>query len=215
MIVDKPEAAHLPAIAACHRKAFPRALSSAMGQSYVEKMLEWYLVDSRAFLFFIEDQGICVGYCGGLLADGKTVVGSASSMIQHSFNAAVAAILLRPWLLFHREFLNKYRLIIRNIWRKLRKSIGVPLPPTAPPPDTVPHTGLIVIGVAPEWQGKGIGSRLLTEFERQSADRGFNRMTLTVRSDNAQAIRAYLRNGWQITQDDGISTTMEKQVDRL
>lgn len=212
MIANKPEAVHLPAIAACHRKAFPRALSSAMGQSYVEKMLEWYLVDPRAFLFFYEDNGSCVGYCGGLLVDGKTAVGSASSMIQYSFNAAVAAILLRPWLLIHPEFLKKYKLIIRNIWRKFRKSIGIPVPPMAPPTHILPHTGLIVIGVAPGRQGKGIGSQLLAEFERQSADRGFNRMMLTVRSDNAQAIRAYLRNGWTVTSETHGSTTMEKII---
>ena len=76
----------LPRLAQCHRTAFPKTLSTAMGQRYVEKMLEWYLVDERAFIFILEHDGQCVGYCGGLKFDGTARVGSASSMIQHSYN---------------------------------------------------------------------------------------------------------------------------------
>jgi ribosomal protein S18 acetylase RimI-like enzyme len=211
MIIDKPEAAHLPAIAACHRKAFPRALSSAMGQAYVEKMLEWYLVDKRAFLFFSEENGTCTGYCGGLVADGKVVVGSASSMIQHSFRAAVNAILFRPWLLFHIEFGRKYRLIIKNIWRRLRKQMDMPGVKSSPSGKVVPRTGLIVIGVDPAYRGRGIATELLKEFERQSRLRGYQNMMLTVRSDNFAAIRAYERSGWYKTVEHHGSITMEKK----
>ncbi len=212
MIVSKPEALHLPAIAACHRKAFPRALSSAMGQSYVEKMLEWYLVEPRAFLFFFEDNGSCVGYCGGLLVDGKTAVGSASSMIQYSFNAAVRAIVSRPWLLMHVEFRKKYRLAFKNVWRKGRAWLGAPAKPSTPSVNVRPHTGLIVIGVDPGRQGEGIGSQLLIEFERQSFLRGYRHMMLTVKSDNKTAISAYSRNGWTVTIEAHGSTMMEKII---
>ncbi|MBL7843326.1 MAG: GNAT family N-acetyltransferase [Cyclobacteriaceae bacterium] len=213
MIIEKPEARHLSIIAVCHRKAFPDALSSAMGQHYVEKMLEWYLVDSRAFLFFIEEKGICVGYCGGLVADGKVAVGSASSMIQHSFNQAIKAILMKPWLLLHREFLRKYRLVIKNVWRRINKpkqagkqSETVKL---------IPHTGLIVIGVDPEFHGKGYGSMLLQEFERQTRRKQYKLMMLTVLKTNTSAIESYKRNGWKITREQGNALELEKRIENL
>ncbi|MBX2944877.1 MAG: GNAT family N-acetyltransferase [Cyclobacteriaceae bacterium] len=193
-------------IAQCHRKAFPKALSTAMGQAYVEKMLEWYLVDGRAFIFFIEEAGTCVGYCGGLKYDGVPV-GSASSMIQHSYHAAVAAMVRKPWLFFHPEFLKKYKLAIKNVWRRWVKPSGSISSSKSCNP---PHTGLIVIGVDPAFQGKGYGRIMLTEFERLSAEFGYHHLMLTVRSNNAQAISAYKKSGWSVTSSDKKSTTMEK-----
>lgn len=203
----------LKRLAQCHRVAFPNALSSAMGQKYVEKMLEWYLVDKRAFLFALEEDAQIVGYCGGLKFDGTAKVGSASSMIQYSYNLAVKTFLTRPWLFLHPEFLSKYRLAGRNVFRRIKKVFGlegkvVPTETNLPEP----HTGLIVIGVHPNVLGKGYGSMLLQEFERITISLGFHKMMLTVRTDNKQAIKSYVRNGWITTRVEGNSTTMEKQL---
>lgn len=213
MRVLHPKANDLSLVAACHRKAFPSALSTAMGQSYVEKMLEWYLVDDRAFIFYVEEEGECVGYCGGLKADGIYRVGSASSMIQHSFFQAVQALLLRPWLLLHRELRNKYGLAFRNVLKRIKRMIGVPERPSVPPVGVRPHTGLVVIGVNPAHQGKGYGRILLQEFERQSAGFGFDLMTLTVRTSNTQAIKAYRAAGWSLTDQNAASTAMHKKIE--
>jgi len=203
----------LTSLAKCHRAAFPKALSSVMGQQYVEKMLEWYLVDDRAFLFLLEEDNQIVGYCGGLKFDGTARVGSASSMIQHSYLQAVRTFLTRPWLFFHAEFIPKYKLAAKNVWRRIKNTLSLaqkvkPVPHYLPPP----HTGLIVIGVHPGVQGKGYGSRLLQEFERVSISLGYKAMMLTVRPDNHKAIKSYLRNGWIVTQEKGNSTTMEKHL---
>jgi hypothetical protein len=182
-----------------------------MGQRYVEKMLGWYLADSRAFIFLLEVDGRCVGYCGGLLADGVTRVGSASSMIQHSYREAVRTFLKRPWLLLHPEFRPKYGLALRNVMKRIHKKFGAkekPLVSTG----IEPHTGLIVIGLLPEYQGRGFGSMMLLEFERISRERGFSLMTLTVRPENESAIRSYQRNGWQIITRESNSLTLEKRI---
>lgn len=212
MRISQATVQDLPRLARCHRKAFPHTLSSAMGQSYVEKMLEWYLVDARAFIFLVENDGECLGYCGGLKHDGVTRVGSASSMIQHSFNKALSVFFYKPWLLVHPEFRSKYKLAARNVWRKVRMVFVKEKPVPIVQGETQPHAGLIVIGVDPAWQGKGLGSMLLKEFERQAELAGFRNLQLTVRTDNQQAITSYERNGWKITRTEGKSTAMEKQL---
>lgn len=203
----------LTRLAQCHRAAFPSALSSVMGQQYVEKMLEWYLVDKRAFIFMLEEDNQIIGYCGGLKFDGTARVGSASSMIQHSYHQAVRTFLARPWLFFHPEFIPKYKLAAKNVWRRIKNTLSLAEKVKSKPQELpAPHTGLIVIGVYPAVQGKGYGSMLLREFERVSISLGYKAMLLTVRTDNKQAIKSYLRNGWLATRVEGNSTTMEKHL---
>lgn len=204
----------LPRLAHCHRAAFPNTLSTAMGQKYVEKMLEWYLVDNRAFIFLLVEDDQCVGYCGGMKNEGTGRMGSASSMIQHSYNHAVKIFTRRPWLFLHSEFFPKYKLALRNVWKRIRNSLGYveKVIPKENLQRLEPHTGLIVIGVQQKFQGKGYGSMLLQEFERISKSRGFNKMMLTVKSDNEQAIKSYLRNGWVVSRVEGKSTSMEKRL---
>ncbi len=211
-IITTPALTDLPLLARCHRKSFPRALSTAMGQAYVEKMLEWYIVDEHAFLFYLKMGNACIGYCGGLLVDGQRVKGSASSMIQHSFNKAMVSILSRPWLLFHAEFLKKYRLILKNVWRRINRSFRGHEKKRDVDVNTPSHTGLIVIGVDPAFQGKGYGSMLLVEFENQSKLRKYSHMMLTVLQSNKAAIESYRRNGWEITRQEGNALVMEKSI---
>ena len=206
----------LPRLARCHCSAFPKTLSTAMGQKYVEKMLEWYLVDKRSFIFALQENNGIVGYCGGLKFDGLARVGSASSMIQHSYNLAVKTFLMRPWLFLHPEFISKYKLAVKNVWRRIKRRLGISIINAKSGNHELPqpHTGLIVIGVDPAFQGKGYGSLLLKEFEIISAGLGYVQMMLTVRTDNLQAIRSYSKNGWQVTYQDEKSTTMEKRIDQ-
>lgn len=197
-------------IAECHRAAFPGSFSSALGLAYVKKMLEWYVEDESAFLLFLREENKCIGYCGGMVRS-KPGMGSASSMAQYSFNQAILSILVRPWLIFHRELRAKYIFVLRNIWHKIvgtRREKRM----VTESAKTEPYVALVVIGVRSELQGKGYGSQLLKAFENKVIDLGYTKMLLTVISDNKKAIKAYERNGWVITQIRGKSTSMEKVV---
>lgn len=203
----------LKILAECHRKAFPKALSTAMGTHYVEKMLEWYLIDERGFLFFLKGEGnSCIGYCGGIKVEGLGRDGSASSMIQHSYSSAVQAMLKRPWLFIHPEFLKKYKLALRNILKRFSTKKPAKVTTVTSSKPIEPYVGLVVIGVDPKFMGKGYGSKLLVEFERHAAFLGFKKISLTVKTDNQIAIRSYLRNGWITTSVSGNSTAMHKMI---
>lgn len=195
-------------IARCHCLAFPNSLSSALGINYVSVMLNWYLSDKNAFLFCLQQNEQVLGYCGGMV---KTVwgVGSASSMAQFSFDAGVKVFLRKPWLVFHSEMRAKYPFLIKNIINrffrkdKLKGDASVVFEP---------YIGLVVIGVDPQYQGKGYGSQLLQEFEKVTLNKGLRRMVLSVLTNNSQAIASYTRNGWVVTKVDGKSTSMEKRL---
>lgn len=193
-------------IAFCHQVAFPNALSSSLGIEYVSTMLRWYLSSESTFLLHIEDEGRCLGYCGGMV---KTVwgVGSASSMAQYSFNAALKGLCRKPWLVFHPELRIKYKFLISNVYNRFFRKQKLKGDPSI---KFEPYTGLVVIGVDPRYQGKGYGSMLLEEFEKITRQKGFRKMVLSVLTSNTQAITSYTRNGWIISKVDVKSTNMEK-----
>ncbi|HMS64796.1 MAG TPA: GNAT family N-acetyltransferase [Ignavibacteria bacterium] len=212
----------LPEIAECHRSAFPDSLSSKMGNRYLSKMIEWYLSGEKKFLFHAVEDGKIVGYCGGMINDGTQATGSASGMIQYSFNYAVISIALRPWLLFHKEFQSKLTLISKNIRRKLglkkkKKSNSAAKSSVSSDVRNIsksaePVAGLVVIGVSKEYMGKGYGSILLQEFEKKSKEMNIKQMALSVKSENKKAIKSYERNGWVITKETGDYYEMEKTI---
>lgn len=194
-------------IATCYLAAFPNTLSSALGLDYVKVMLRWYLSGDNTFLFYLEVNDRCVGFCGGMIRTPGTM-GSASSMAQYSFNVAIKAFLKKPWLLFHPEVRAKYKFIFKNIFRRFAmKSTQKDIPPATD------YSGLVVIGVDPSFQGKGYGSKLLKGFEQFTKQRKLKRMVLSVKSDNSQAIISYRKNNWVITKIAGQSTSMEKVIE--
>ncbi|MEZ4963548.1 MAG: N-acetyltransferase [Saprospiraceae bacterium] len=177
-------------------------------------MLSWYLSSDKTFIFHVEDEkGRCAGYCGGMISDGSLGTGSASGMAQHAFRQAVWAFATHPWVFFHPEMRAKWPVLWKNILMKLglRKRVHFS-PAQKEKMAKAPHAGLVVIGVDPACQGKGYGSLLLQEFERRAVeDYGVRKLQLTVLADNAQAIRAYERNGWVRGKQEGKSLGMWKE----
>lgn len=53
------------------------------------------------------------------------------------------------------------------------------------------------IQVHPDWQSRGIGSRLMEEAERLAAERGYARVGLSVATDNPRARALYERRGYR------------------
>jgi ribosomal protein S18 acetylase RimI-like enzyme len=203
----------LTKIAACHIAAFPDSFSSKLGVKFVSNMMKWYLSSTNKILFFIEDDKLVLGYCGGHLLDGIDGYGAASGMTQFGFNAALSAIMKRPWLIFHEELRKRYSFILRNILRKFKLKKDVPLSSTVTYHTDEPLTaGLVVIGVNPNLQQKGLGTFLQKEFERKSSSMGAMRLTLSVRTKNERAIKSYLRNGYSIKSTNETSHIMTKDL---
>ncbi len=204
----------LPKIAAIHRRAFPNSLATAMGQTYVEKMLEWFLSTNKTYLYYTRNEdGEIVGYTGAMLKDGVLPTGSASGMLQYSFNNAIIAFIKRPWLVFHKEMKNKYKLMISNILRKFFKIGNVITPESFKSSnENIPVLALVVMGTNPELFSKGVGSAMLQESDKLAKRLNVNKLELTVLIDNERAIKADERNGWKRGAIHGKGMTMYKYV---
>ncbi len=213
MIIKEALESDLSRIAECHISAFPKSLSSALGTRYVTKMLGWYLSLDRTFLFFLEEEDLVMGYCGGVIKEGNmAIMGSASSMAQYSFDEGIRAFLHRPWLMFHPELRAKYLFVGKNLWTRLKRFFRADQKKQNQTSGIiVPYVALIVIGVRADKQGKGYGSMLLQEFERKTIELGYKKMLLTVLTNNIKAIKSYEKNAWVIANSTKQSTTMEKQ----
>lgn len=208
----KAKMSDLEKIALCHQLAFPQALSTRLGKKIVRKMLEWYLADPKRFLLWIEKDNQCIGYVGGMVSDGSQVHGSASGTIQYAFNELFCALVVRPWLWFHPEIVSRYKLILKNIYFRITK-YNKPFKERKKHLLSASYVGLVVIGVHPQYQGKGYGALLLESFERKTIELGYKRMSLTVLMHNHPAIKSYTRNGWMISEYKGKSVNMQKIVD--
>jgi ribosomal protein S18 acetylase RimI-like enzyme len=55
------------------------------------------------------------------------------------------------------------------------------------------------IALYPEWQGKGLGSAMMDEVERQLLLRGIHDVYIDVEPANAGALRLYERRGYELT----------------
>lgn len=202
----------LEKVALCHKKSFPLSLSSALGVNYLKKMFTWYLDVDKAFLFHIEEKDICIGYCGGIIKDGTLSTGSASGMMQHSFNAAIKAFILRPYLVFHREIRNKYVFFFKNFLSRLGIKRNEISSGEREFKKNKPEVGLVVIGVLPEYRGKGVSSELMKYFEIKAKENNIFQLQLSVLKDNKRAIGAYEKNGWHFSDNMGSSVVMIKEI---
>ena len=200
-------------IASCHRSAFPSSYASKLGKRFCVRMFRWYLETNNGILFHsVDEKGICTGYCGAIINDGKLDSGSSSTIMQYCFTHGIAALCLKPWLFFDPDVISNYKLIQRNIlvkvgFKKNERTIASKAKLKANP-----HIGLVAIGVRSRMQGKGIGSLLLKELDKKTTNLGIGKMKLTVEETNTAALKVYITNGWDIVSSASGKVLMSKDL---
>ena len=196
---------HLPQLAKCSISAFPDSLSSLLGEKYVAKILEWFLISNDRFLFWIELENNIVGFVGGAKGAGST-----SSMLQHAFWTGFFAFLVRPHLIFNYSLIRKKKLIINNILKRI-SSLFIRSQKTN---KNVTHNiynhsmGLVVIGVNPLFRKQGVGGALLKGFAEKCVELGCKGAHLSVKTENYKAIKLYEKNGWKVKNRENGSLIM-------
>ncbi len=207
-IIQNSQKEDLPDISTCHIACFPKSLATKLGKSYVQKTLEWFLVSPNRFLYHISLNGKVAGYCGGFMPL-KPGDGSSSGMLQYAFQQAIKGILRNPFLLFHPEVAHNYPFLWMNIKRKITGK-AKPMQPVTPAKPFRQYIGLVVIGVHPDYRGQGLAQELMAEFEKRTKEYSQNEMVLSVKKNNARAIKAYSNYGWKVREEHGKTYVMHK-----
>lgn len=200
-------------IAICHKACFPNSLSGKLGLAYIEKTFEWFLVDDHRFLFHIKQNNEVIGYCGGFVSKGIGD-GSSSGMLQHAFNQAVMGIIKKPWLIFHEEVRALYPFIFKNIKRKIFPLKNVVQQTTSEKikEDVTKYSGLVVIGVHPNFRGTGVFDKLMEHFFEESRKRNLLGCKLSVRKENARGIGAYKKFNWYVEQENEQTFVLKRDL---
>tara|TARA_Y100000590_G_C15552472_1_gene951469 strand:- start:46 stop:678 length:633 start_codon:yes stop_codon:yes gene_type:complete len=181
-------------ITECYIRSFSGSITAKLGDKFASKVMEWYITDHNCFMFYIEEDGKCIGFCGG-----KIGVGSSSAMLQYAFRSAFFSLFLRPWLICDPLIISKSKFILSNIKNKLFNSKAT----NKSDSEYNSSIGLITIGVDPSGRGKGIADLLMNEFDNKVLSLGYFRAHLSVNKNNLPAIRLYQRNGWSEAEESG------------
>jgi ribosomal protein S18 acetylase RimI-like enzyme len=181
----------------CHRKCFPASLSTRLGREYLIKSFEWFLSGENKFMFHVKEDNIVVGYCGGFKSS-FAGDGSTSGMMQYAMKEAVMGMIKHPLLFFNKEVISFYPLIMRNFLKKILSIHEEKKYPPSANGENEGRIGLVVIGVHPDYRGKGYFELLMNQFEHECKKRAAVKSTLSVRAINERAIAAYKKVGWKI-----------------
>jgi ribosomal protein S18 acetylase RimI-like enzyme len=133
-------------------------------------------------------------------------------MLRFAMKEAIKGMIRNPTLIWNRELVPRYPLVVKNILKKVFPSIIKKNPLTAA------HTfssklGLVVIGVHPSYRGTGCFEMLMQRFEEECKKRQVAEITLTVKASNDRAVAAYKKYGWQVSREARGSLEMFKTVD--
>ena len=202
---------HLNGLVQCHCNCFPNSFATQLGKAYIGKTIEWFLADKQRFLFHVEIDEKIAGYCGGFIPKGIGD-GSSSGMLQFGFKEAIMGIVVKPWLLFNKEVKAVYPFIFRNLKRKILKDEKATVIVPKNPSEYSISAGLVVICVEHLYRGTDVFKLLMQHFDSVVKSFDINRASLSVKTENARAINAYKKVGWQIV-DTHINTyVMEKKI---
>lgn len=198
------------AVAAVHMEAFPDSALTKLGIEAVRRYYEWQFVGPHDMVplgAYSGDQ--LLGFCfGGIFR------GALSGFLKKNRSYLALSVLKKPWLVANPIFRDHLLAGVRNLKPAANKSQPAETP--AAPAEPRPF-GILSIAVSPRCQGGGVGKIIMRESEAVARQRGFQKMRLTVSTDNQQAVSFYERVGWKKVLREGETTwqgRMEKGLER-
>lgn len=181
--------ADLTLVASVHLSAFPDSALAALGLEPVRRYYEWQLTGPHEVLAI---GAWCDGEFAGFCFGGQ-FRGAMSGFLQRNRIYLAWRVLTHPWLAFSPLFRDRLKSGL-SIYRRFRPSTKSPEPPK---PAAHKQFGILAIAVNPNFQGCGVGRKLMLVCETAARERNFTRMQLSVNTENFQAIKFYESLGWQ------------------
>ena len=183
----KAQEVHIPGMAQCHIKSFPGRFMTEMGHHWL----------CALYRFFIKHRG---GICRVAVdADGKVIglaVGGNPYIRDEFLNSALFRY---PHLIFWKFFSKQLvrRVLLQELARKLQRKRTAVRPGNTKAPNAGIRSGnLLSICVLPDCEGTGIGGKLIESFRLACKAEGYERLALSVDSENNRAVAFYKKHGW-------------------
>jgi ribosomal protein S18 acetylase RimI-like enzyme len=199
VLIRELELGDLPGVALVHMLAFPGGGLMMLGAEVMRRYYEWQLIgphEACALGAFMGKE--LAGFCFGGVYNG-----AMSGFLSRNKGYLAVLVLTHPWLLTNpifRERLGRVRGILKRGRASVKKAPDKSAESTASPPQRTYR--IQVIAVSPQYQGRGLGKRLLIESERVAIERGYEEMGLCVHVDNSQAIGCYESLRWERAVND-------------
>ena len=160
----------------CHKTVFPDSLQNMLGDQYLKKSFYWYLINH-------EKRGILICQRGRKIIGYLTMRQSddLDNFIKYIYKTVIWCFISNPILLLNFSLLKKMLKYLKpNKSFRTRKK----------------HIELVTIGVLPSFVNKGIGRRLLKEFDEYAKNKKISLVKLYVLKDNKKSVNFYFANGW-------------------
>ncbi|WMJ78076.1 MULTISPECIES: GNAT family N-acetyltransferase [unclassified Sedimentibacter] len=127
--------------------------------------------------------------------------GYKNNMNKHIMKKIVWSLLRKPYLLFGREFIYKYKSALNRLTLKLKPSstknqviMNSSKTQYSPPSPILRLTGIAVLE---EFLHLGIGEKLLIGYEIAAKERNYKSIILETPDTNIRAIKFYEKFGWK------------------
>ena len=195
--IKEARQAHIPAMVQCHIKSFPGRFMTEMGYHWL----------CALYAFFIKHR---VSICRVAIDANDKVIGLAVGGNPHIRDEFLNSALFRyPHLIFW-KFLSKRlvrRVLLRELAGKLRRKRAAAHSGDTKAPSNVVRSGnLLSICVLLGYKGIGVAGKLIESFQLACAAEGYERLTLSVLSENSRAVAFYKKKGWCRIGKSGEST---------
>jgi ribosomal protein S18 acetylase RimI-like enzyme len=175
-----------------HREEFPRGFYARLGPRFVRAYYRTFVASRHASaLVAVSGDGQVVGYLAGTLDAAEH---NRHAVFRHLLRltlVALVCLLRRPGL--WRDFVRS-----RALWyaRRVLRLVVAAIRPSAAGRRTGELTYLVC---SARFRGRGIGTRLVAEFERQATAAGTSRLTLVTSAGDHRVRAFYESSAWRLT----------------
>jgi len=194
--VTEAHEVHIPGMVQCHIKSFPERFMTEMGYHWLRALYLFFIKHRRSICRIAVD------------VDGK-VVGLAVGGDSHIRDEFLSSALFRyPHLIFWKFFSKRMvrRVLLQELVRKLHLKHAAALTRNTKAPRSEIRSGnLLSICVLPDCEGTGVAGKLIESFQLACKAEGYERLTLSVVSENSRALAFYKKQGWRQSGKSGES----------
>ena len=182
-IADSP---HFSGMAKCHSVSFPGRFMTEMGQKWLSALYAFFINHVDGISYVAMDASRTV--IGFVVGGNKNI---RPQFLQYALIRYPHIIL---WKFLCKSMVRKT--LLAELAKKLHRKEKKARAGLSNREDPKECGSLLSICVMPEYQGSGIAGELIEAFQSACAEEGYDRLELSVVSENERAIKFYKKHGW-------------------